>query len=444
MQNQQEEINRLKAIVQSLLDEAKQQGATAAEAGLSQENGLSVSARLGEVETIEHHCDQGLGITVYVGQRKGSASTSDLSPASIKETVAAACSIARYTSEDSYAGLPEPELLATEFPDLDLNHPWQLSVDEAIARAIECEDAARHYHAEISNSEGATVNTHQGIHVMGNSLGFLQGYSSTRHSLSCSVLAQRGDSMQRDYWYSVSRNAQNLESGIDIGTKAAQRALRRLEGRSLSTRQCPVLYSAEVASGLLSSFIGAISGGSLYRKSSFLLDALGTSVFPEFIHIYEQPHLLGALGSSAYDGEGIATKTRDLVSGGILQSYVLGTYSARKLGLQSTGNAGGVRNLTITPGALDFAGLLQQMDTGLLVTELMGQGVNMVTGDYSRGAAGFWVERGEIQYPVEEITIAGNLKDMYKNLVAVGNDVDYRGNVRTGSILLDKMSIAGE
>lgn len=444
MQNQQEEINRLKAIVQSLLDEAKQQGATAAEAGLSQENGLSVSARLGEVETIEHHCDQGLGITVYVGQRKGSASTSDLSPASIKETVAAACSIARYTSEDSYAGLPEPELLATEFPDLDLNHPWQLSVDEAIARAIECEDAARHYHAEISNSEGATVNTHQGIHVMGNSLGFLQGYSSTRHSLSCSVLAQRGDSMQRDYWYSVSRNAQNLESGIDIGTKAAQRALRRLEGRSLSTRQCPVLYSAEVASGLLSSFIGAISGGSLYRKSSFLLDALGTRVFPEFIHIYEQPHLLGALGSAAYDGEGIATKTRDLVSGGILQSYVLSTYSARKLGLHSTGNAGGVRNLTITPGALDFAGLLQQMDTGLLVTELMGQGVNMVTGDYSRGAAGFWVERGEIQYPVEEITIAGNLKDMYKNLVAVGNDVDYRGNIRTGSILLDKMSIAGE
>lgn len=444
MQNQQEEINRLKAIVQSLLDEAKQQGATAAEAGLSQENGLSVSARLGEVETIEHHCDQGLGITVYVGQRKGSASTSDLSPASIKETVAAACSIARYTSEDSYAGLPEPELLATEFPDLDLNHPWQLSVDEAIVRAIECEDAARHYHAEISNSEGATVNTHQGIHVMGNSLGFLQGYSSTRHSLSCSVLAQRGDSMQRDYWYSVSRNAQNLESGIDIGTKAAQRALRRLEGRSLSTRQCPVLYSAEVASGLLSSFIGAISGGSLYRKSSFLLDALGTPVFPEFIHIYEQPHLLGALGSAAYDGEGIATKTRDLVNGGILQSYVLSTYSARKLGLHSTGNAGGVRNLTITPGALDFAGLLQQMDTGLLVTELMGQGVNMVTGDYSRGAAGFWVEHGEIQYPVEEITIAGNLKDMYKNLVAIGNDVDYRGNVRTGSILLDKMSIAGE
>ena len=442
MQNQ-EEINRLKNTVQILLDEAKQQGATAAEAGLSQENGLSVSARLGEVETIEHHCDQGLGITVYFGQRKGSASTTDLSLESIKETVSAACSIARYTSEDRYAGLPEQELLATEFPDLDLNHPWLLSVDEAIMRAIECEDAARNFDADISNSEGATINTHQGIHVMGNSLGFLQGYQSTRHSLSCSVLAQRGDSMQRDYWYSVSRNAEQLESGIDIGTKAAQRALRRLEGQRLSTRQCSVLFSAEVASGLLSSLIGAISGGNLYRKSSFLLDALGRQLFPEFVHIYEQPHLLGALGSAAYDGEGVATHARDLVSGGVLQNYVLSTYSARKLGLHSTGNAGGVRNLTITPGVLDFSALLKQMNTGLLVTELMGQGVNMVTGDYSRGAAGFWVEGGEIQYPVEEITIAGNLKEMYKNLLAVGNDVDYRGNVRTGSILLEKMSIAG-
>lgn len=443
MQNQ-EEINRLKNIVQNLLDEAKKQGAGAAEAGLSQENGLSVSARLGDVETIEHHCDQGLGITVYFGQRKGSASTTDLSPDSIRETVSAACSIARYTSEDDYAGLPEEALLATEFPDFDLNHPWNISVDEAIALAIECEDAARGYHAEISNSEGASVNTHQGIHVMGNTLGFLHGNLSTRHSLSCSVLAQRGDSMQRDYWYGVSRNALNLESAAEIGKKAAERALRRLEGRSLSTRQCPVLYSAEIASGLLSSLIGAISGGNLYRKSSFLLDALDSQIFPGFIHIHEQPHLKGALGSAAYDGEGVATKTRDIVSDGILRSYVLSTYSARKLGLHSTGNAGGVRNLTLDSGALDFQGMLKQLDTGLLVTELMGQGVNMVTGDYSRGAAGFWVEHGEIQYPVEEITIAGNLKDMFKNIVAVGNDVDYRGNVRTGSILVERMSIAGE
>ncbi len=443
MQNQ-EEINRLKNIVQDLLDEAKSQGASAAEAGLSQENGLSVSARLGDVETIEHHCGQGLGITVYFGQHKGSSSTSDLSPASIKEAVSAACSIARYTNADEYSGLPEQERLATEFPDLDLNHPWDVSVDAAIELAIECEDAARSYHAEISNSEGASVNTHQGIHVMGNSLGFLQGYQSTRHSLSCSVLAQRGDSMQRDYWYSVSRNAQQLESAVSIGNKAAERALRRLAGRSLSTRQCPVLYSAEIASGLLSSFIGAISGGNLYRKSSFLLDAIDSQVFPEFVHIHEQPYLIGALGSGAYDGEGVATTARDIVSAGVLRSYVLSTYSARKLGLQSTGNAGGVRNLTIDSGVLDFQGMLKQLGTGLLVTELMGQGVNMVTGDYSRGAAGFWVENGEIQYPVEEITIAGNLKDMLKNIVSVGSDVEYRGNVRTGSILVERMSIAGE
>jgi len=440
----QEEINRLKNIVQNLLDEAKRQGASASEAGLSQENGLTVSARLGDVETIEHHCGQGLGITVYFDQRKGSASTTDLSPESIRETVSAACSIARYTSEDEFAGLPEKNLLATEFPDLDLNHPWGISVDDAIALAIECEDAARNFDAEISNSEGASVNTHQGTHVMGNSLGFLHGYTSTRHSLSCSVLAQRGESMQRDYWYSVARNALNLEAASEIGKKAAQRALRRLEGRTLSTRQCPVLYSAEIASGLLSSFIGAISGGNLYRKSSFLLDALDTQVFPEFIRIYEQPHLKGALGSAAFDGEGVATKAHDIVSEGILRSYVLSTYSARKLGLHSTGNAGGVRNLTIDTGALDFQGMLKQLDTGLLVTELMGQGVNILTGDYSRGAAGFWVENGQIKYPVEEITIAGNLKDMLRNIVAVGNDIDYRGNVRTGSILVERMSIAGE
>lgn len=443
MQNQ-EQINQLKNTVQDLLDEAKKQGATAAEAGLSQDNGLSVSVRLGEVETLEYHCDQGLGVTVYFGQRKGSASTTDLSLASIKETVSAACSIARFTSEDSFSGLPEQQLLATEFPDLELYHPWDVNADKAIALATECEDAARSFHPEISNSEGASVNSHQGIRVMGNSLGFLQGYATTRHSLSCSVLAQRGDSMQRDYWYSVARNALHLESAVAIGNKAAERTLRRLEGRSLSTRQCPVLYCAETASGLLGSFIGAISGGNLYRKSSFLLDALGSQVFPEFVRIHEQPHLKAALGSAAYDGEGVATKPRDIVTGGILQGYVLGTYSARKLGMQSTGNAGGVHNLTIDPGNLDFDGMLKELNTGLLVTELMGQGVNMVNGDYSRGAAGFWVENGQIQYPVEEITIAGNLKDMLKNIVAIGNDVDYRGNIRTGSILVEQLSIAGE
>lgn len=440
----QEEISRLKTIVQSILDEAKNQGASAAEAGLSQESGLSVTARLGDVETIEHHRDQGLGVTVYFGQRKGSASSTDLSPESIRETVSAACSIARYTSEDEYSGLPEKEQLATEFPDLELSHPWDLRADEAIALAIECENAARGCHAEISNSEGASVNTHQGIRVMGNTLGFLQGYASTRHSLSCSVLAQRGDSMQRDYWYTVSRNAHNLESAADVGRKAAERTLRRLQGRSLSTRQCPVMYAAEVASGLLGAFISAISGGNLYRKSSFLLDTLDTQVFPEFVRIHEQPRLKGALGSANYDGEGVATQTRDIVSNGILRGYVLGTYSARKLGMRSTGNAGGVHNLTIDPGEYDYLGMLKQLNTGLLVTELMGQGVNTVTGDYSRGAAGFWVENGEIQYPVEEITIAGNLRDMFKNIVAIGNDVDYRSNIRTGSILVERMSIAGQ
>ncbi|MFA5984651.1 MAG: metalloprotease PmbA [Methylococcaceae bacterium] len=443
MQNQAQ-IEHLKSIVQTLLDEAKTQGASAAEAGLSQENGLSVSVRLGEVETIEHHCDQGLGLSVYFGQRKGSASTSDLSLQSIKETVSAACSIARYTSEDNYAGLPDQAWLANTFPDLEVNHPWPIDVDQAMAMAIECENTARFYDPEISNSEGASVNTHQGIRVLGNSLGFLQGYESTRHSLSCSVLAQRGESMQRDYWYSVARNASQLDEAAAVGKRAAERTLRRLGARRLTTRQAPVLFSAEIATSLLGSLIGAISGGNLYRKSSFLLDALDTQIFPEFIHIYEQPHLKNALGSAAYDAEGVATQSRDIVSEGILRGYVLSTYSARKLGMSSTGNAGGVHNLTITPGGLDFKGLLGQMHTGLLVTELMGQGVNMVTGDYSRGAAGFWVEQGEIQYPVEEITIAGNLKDMYRQIQAVGNDVEYRGNVRTGSILLERMSIAGE
>lgn len=439
-----EEISGLKALVQSLLDEAHKQGASAAEAGLSVDSGLSVTARLGDVETIEHHRGQGLGVTVYFGQRKGSASTTDLSEASIIETVAAACSFARFGSEDPYAGLPEKDWLATKFPDLDLYHPWSITADQAIDLAVACEDIARSYHSDITNSEGVTINSHQGIRVLGNSLGFLQGSASTRHSISCSVLGQRGGSMQRDYWYSIARDANKLEPVDAIGRKAAERTLRRLEGRTLSTRQCPVLFAAEVASGLLGSFIGAISGGNLYRKSSFLLNALDTQIFPGFIHIHEQPCLPGALGSASYDAEGVATKPRDLIKDGTLKGYVLSTYAARKLGFKSTGNAGGVHNLTLDSGPYDFQEMLKKMGTGLLVTELMGQGVNMVTGDYSRGAAGFWVEHGEIQYPVEEITIAGNLKDMFRNIVAVGSDVDYRGNIRTGSILIERMSIAGE
>ncbi len=443
MQNN-EEINRLKTLVQSLVDEAKKQGASGVEAGLSIDNGLSVSARLGEVETIEYHCDQGLGVSVYFGQRKGSASSNDLTPESLSETVKAACTIARYASEDPYSGLPDPQLMANDFPDLSLNHPWALETEEAIDLAVACEDAARGFDPRINNSEGATISTHQGIRVLGNSLGFLQGYSSSRHSISCSVLAGDDQQMQRDYWYSVARNPQDLENPVKVGERAAQRTVRRLGGRSLSTRQCPVIFSAEMASGLIGSLISAINGGNLYRKSSFLLDALNTQILPDFAHIFENPFLPGGLGSANYDGEGVRTLQRDIVKDGILQSYVLSSYSARKLGLQSTGNAGGVHNLIVEPGNHDLNGLLIQMDTGLLVTELMGQGVNMVTGDYSRGASGFWVEQGEIQYPVEEITIAGNLKDIFKHIVAIGNDVDCRGNIRSGSILIEEMAVAGE
>lgn len=443
MQNQ-DEINRLKIVVQQLLDEAKQQGASAAEAAFSVDNGLSVSARLGDVETIEYHCDQGIGVTVYFGQQKGSASTNDVSADSLKETVKAACSIARYASADEFAGLPEPQLLATEFPDLDLNHPWAIDAEKAITLAIECENAARDYNVAITNSEGASVNSHQGTRVFGNSLGFLQGYQSSRHSISCSVLAGSGDAMQRDYWYSVARNADLLESAQQVGEKAGQRTIARMGARSLASRHCPVMFSAEMASGLIGSLLGAISGSSLYRKSSFLLDSLNTQILPDFVRIHEQPLLIGGMGSASYDAEGVATRARDIVSHGVLQSYILSSYSARKLGMQTTGNAGGVHNLIVESGENDFVGMLKLLGTGLLVTELMGQGVNRVTGDYSRGASGFWVENGVIQYPVQEITIAGNLKNMLRNMVAIGSDVDLRGNTRVGSILLEQMAIAGE
>ena len=443
MQTEQE-INRLKTIIHDLLREAKNQGASSADAGLSVDNGLSINVRLGEVETIENHCSQGLGISVYFGQKKGSASSTDLSDKSIKETVTAACSIARYANEDSYAGLPDPARLATEFKDLDLYHPWDISAEDAIDLALNCENTARQYHPDINNSEGASVDSYSGIRVFGNSLDFLHGYASTRHSISCSVLGERNGDMERDYWYSVARDQKNLDSTEFIGQKAAERTVQRLGARSLSTRKCPVLYSAEVASGLIGSFLGAISGGSLYRKSSFLLDSLDTKVFPDFINIYEQPHLLGALGSALYDAEGVATQNNKIVTDGILNTYLLSSYSARKLDMQTTGHAGGVHNLCITAGDNNLEQLLKQMGTGLLVTELMGQGVNPVTGDYSRGASGFWVEQGVIQYPVQEITIAGNLKDMLQNILAVGNDIDYRGNIRSGSILIEEMAIAGE
>ncbi len=446
MSNRKEMIereSRLEQLVSDLLAEAKQQGATAAEAGVSSDAGLSLTVRMGEVETIEHTRDNGLGITVYFGQCKGSASTSDLGPEAVRDTVKAACNIAKYTTEDSCSGLADAELMAKDLPDLDLCHPWDIDTDTAIELSKQCEAAARSLDSRIVNSEGASLSTHAGLHVYGNSHGFVGGYPTSRHSLSCSVIGQEGDAMQRDYWYTTGRASTDLEAAEAVGQKAAQRTLSRLGARQISTREAPILFQSDAATSLLRSFTGAIRGAALYRKSSFLLDQLDQQVFPDFVHIHENPRLLKGLGSAAFDGEGVATKAKDFISGGILKSYILGSYSARKLGMQTTGNAGGVRNLAIDPGTLDLDGLLKEMDTGLLVTEMMGHGVNMVTGDYSRGASGFWVERGEIQYPVEEITIAGNLKQMFQQLVAVGNDEERRGNMRTGSWLIENMTIAG-
>ena len=444
MSNIESQLNMLEDKVAAALEHAKKLGASGAEAGVGMDQGLSVSARNGEVETVEHHRDQSLGITVYFGHRKGSASTTDLSDISLKETVEAACTIAKYTQEDPYSGLPNPELLAKEIPDLDLFHPWDISVDQAIEQVITCENTAREYHHEIVNSEGASLNTHQGIRVLGNTLGFLHGYPVSRHSISCAVVGKRDNSMQRDYWYTVARDPLELESPGQVGLTAAKRTLARLGARSLPTQQCPVVYDAEIASSLIGHFLAAIRGGNLYRKSSFLTDSLGKKVFPDFVHILEQPHLKKAIGSAPYDNEGVATYPHDLIRDGVVKSYILSSYSARKLGMQTTGNAGGVHNVLVDFGDLDREALLKEMGTGLLVTELMGHGINIVTGDYSRGAAGFWVENGEIQYPVEEITIAGNLRDIFRNLVAIGSDVDRRGNIRTGSIWVKEMTVAGD
>lgn len=434
---------RLASVVELVLAEAKKSGASAAEAGVNISRGLTLTVRLGEVETVEHTRDKGLGLTVYFGQRTGSASTTDLSPAALRDTVRAACTIAKYTAEDDCAGLADPKHLAKNFPDLDLYYPWHPAMEQAIELARAAETVARNADARITNSEGASLSTHEGLEVYGNTHGFLGKSAGTRHSLSLSVIAEDDSGMQRDYWYTVARDAKAMEAPETVGREAAQRSLRRLGSRKLSTRTCPVLYEAPIASSLLSHFVSAVRGSSLYRQASFLLDHLGKPIFSDFIRIHEQPHLKRALGSSVFDSEGVATQARDLISGGVLQGYVLDSYSARKLKMASTGNAGGVHNLTIEPGPDNFKALLQRMHTGLLVTELIGFGVNTVTGDYSRGAAGFWVENGEIQYPVEEITIAGNLKDMFRRIVAVGNDVDTRSNIRSGSILIENMTVAG-
>lgn len=436
--------SELESLITRSLDEARRLGATAADAGVSVDSGLSVTVRLGEVETLEHHRDRGLGITVYLGQRKGSATTGDLHWPAVAETIAKAVSMARYAAEDPYAGLPDPADQATDIPDLDLDHPWALDVESAIRIAKESEAAALATDPRITNSEGASVAAQRGLKVYGNSQGFLAGFPSTYYSQSCVVVASEGETMERDYWYTAARAGEALEPPAHVGRVAAERTVRRLGARRLATTRAPVLFVPEVARGLIGHFLAAIRGSSQYRKSSFLLDAAGTQVFPAFMRIEEQPHLPRALGSAPFDSEGVATRDRVLVDDGVLTGYVLNSYAARKLNLRTTGNAGGVHNLIVRAGSDDLPALLKTMQRGLVVTELMGQGVNGVTGDYSRGAAGFWVEGGQIAYPVNEITIAGNLKTMLKTIVAVGADVDRRASLITGSLLLDEMTIAGE
>lgn len=425
------------------LEQANKLGATAAEVGLSHSEGLSVTVRQRDVETLEHNNDTGLGITVFFGQSKASSSTSDLSPAAIQEAVQAACNIAKHTQADDAAGLADADLMATSLPDLSLDHPWNLTVEQAIEIATDCEQAGLDSDTRISNSEGATVSSHRGQRIYANSHGFLGKTQSSRHSISASLIAKDERGMQRDYWYDMARDASDLSSATSVGIKAAQRTLARLGAGDVKTGSYPVLFAADVAPSLFGQLIAAIRGGALYRKASFLLDKRGEQIFPSFVHIHEQPHLLKALGSAAFDAEGVATSNRDIILDGVLQGYVLDSYAARRLGMSTTANAGGVHNLSIDSSTdMGFDGLVKQMDKGIIVTETMGMGVNIVNGDYSQGAAGFWVENGEIQYPVDEFTIASNLQDMFMKLTAIGSDIDLRGNTRCGSVLLDNMMIA--
>jgi PmbA protein len=442
-------LNDLKQMSEEVLRLAKASGATAAEAEISLGFGQNVSVRMGETENIEYNRDKGMSVTVYFGQRRGNASTSDLAADALRDTVAAACNIARYTAEDPFCGLADPALMAHDIPDLDLHHPWDLPVERALELAQECEAAARGVDSRITNSEGASVSAYEGMFAYANTHGFNEGYASSRHSISCSVIAEDEENMQRDYWYSNARSPDDLDPAAYIGRLAGERTVRRLGCRRLKTVQVPVLFEASLASGLISHLVSAISGGNLYRKSSFLLDSLGTQVMSSIVNIREEPYLKRGLASAPFDNEGVATLSRDLIKDGMLQGYMLSSYSARKLGMQTTGNAGGNHNLIVAPSGpngatLDFNGLLSTMGTGLLVTELLGHGLNMVTGDYSRGAAGFWVENGVIAYPVEEITIAGNLSEMFRQIVAIGSDVLAQGSKQTGSILIERMTVAGE
>ncbi|MBI2382774.1 MAG: metalloprotease PmbA [Gammaproteobacteria bacterium] len=422
---------------------ARAAGASQAECGLSVSRGLSVNVRKGEVESVEFHRDRDFSVTVYFGTRSGSAGTGDLSDQGVAEAVAAACSIARMSQDDPCNGLADADRMATAFPDLDLEHPWDLSPDDAIERARACEAAAFAVDRRITQSEGAGLSTSAGIELYANTHGFVGERRASRHSLSCAAIAVDGDEMQRDDWWTSARHPDELESVEAVGRKAGERAVARLGARKLSTRTAPVLFVPDLARGLFGHFISAVSGGALYRKASFLLDKLGQPVFSSIVRAEQKPFIPRGAASAAFDNEGVATAERVLVDGGVLNGYLLGSYSARKLGMRSTGNAGGVFNLAIAPGPLGYEQLLREMGTGLVVTELMGQGLNLVTGDYSRGAAGFWVENGVLAYPVHEVTIAGNLADMFKAIRAVGSDVDVRTGVRCGSVLIEAMTIAG-
>ncbi len=432
----------LEHVIEQALATATRAGASAAEATASAALGLSASVRMGEVETLEHHRRRDLSITVFFGQRTGSASTTDFREAAVAEAVEAACRIARFTAEDPYSGLPERERLASTFPDLDLYHPWALDAEGAIDLALACEGAAREQPG-ITNSEGAGIDTHAGVIALGNTHGFLASERGSRHSIGCAVIGGEGDAMQRDFWHTVARAADDLEPAVDVGRRAAARTLARLGARQIATTECPVLFAPEMARSLIGHLVGAVRGSALYREASFLKDRLGEAIFPAFVRLHEQPHRPRALGSCAFDREGVATAARDLVRDGVLQGYVLDTYAARRLGMATTANAGGVHNLTLEPGEASFDELVARMERGLIVTEMMGQGVNTVTGDYSRGAAGYWVEDGAISHPVQEITVAGRLQDMYAGIVALGNDLDTRSSIRTPSILIDRMTIAG-
>ncbi|MGB5245257.1 MAG: metalloprotease PmbA [Woeseia sp.] len=434
---------RLEDVVSLLLQEAAKHGVDQAEAAASHELGLSATARLGDVENLEYTNDRGVGITVYINSCKGSASTSDFAPEALQEAVRKACSFAKSTAADKHSGLADARLMATEFPDLELAHDWPLDAKEAIRLAIECEDAARKADERIENSDGATVGSSEGVRAYGNSHGFLASYRKTSHSMSCVVLGRHGDDMQRDYWYTTSRDPATLLSTREVGEEAARRTVARLGARKIKTTNAPVLFAPELARGFIGHAIGALSGGAQYRHASFLLNAAGEKLFPEFVQIHEQPHLKRAMASANYDAEGVATRERELVVDGVIKGYVLSSYSARRLGLATTGNAGGTHNLVVPGNAGDKHDIIASMKRGLLVTELIGQGVNAVTGDYSRGAVGFWIENGAIQYPVHEVTIAGNLRDLYGRISAIGNDQDLRGGIRCGSLLVDDMTIAG-